>query len=643
MPLIPRPSRQTLTKSAGFVGGMYLAHTYIRDRLEEVKQKMEVEVQARENLKRRFHQTHDTTAYTILALLPTLSSQILEQMNVEELTRELQSRSSNAKRSVALPPPAPAPQPEPSTQTQSALPPPTSPSLASSIELVVQPAEQGASGESSSSSLTSSSFLLTSPVTTEDMSASIQSFSSDLLNSTTSGGSSSASEDASAALVPPPAAGGLQAPVALTDSLLSSSSSPASSSSADLRTKAELWNEVKMLTLTRTLTTLYTSTLLSLLTTLQLTLLARSKYAQSVLDEAHAESIRERMEDDMPSLGGLVVKSLVGGVVSSVGAKVSLKTKLSLMDLHRLVGDVRRRVEHEVTFEGNEKRTNFLSSLLPSTPETIHHALVQGGFIPPVPSSSSPYPTSSLLASYHLNPESPHEQPVYSSQRATNDTSEDEEAETTTLESSQLSESNSVYWTSPPPPPPARGPAAVGGVGLSLKHTRDDSSGSSKLSSPSSRPNGLPKPPNPPVPKNGNAASTTSNPYPHISSDSQFLSLLAETRELVESADFARVLEGCLDRGVECLVTGLEKNVFVDSGVKRGGSGEGGGAAAGTAAGEEEVRIRLAGVLPGLARWSQLALGGVPSELVDNLLDVREVQCLSAIVFGKFEEKLAGR
>jgi peroxin-3 len=27
------------------------------------------------------------------------------------------------------------------------------------------------------------------------------------------------------------------------------------------------------------------------------------------------------------------------------------------MDLHRLVSDVRRRVEHEVTFEGHEKRT----------------------------------------------------------------------------------------------------------------------------------------------------------------------------------------------------------------------------------------------------------------------------------------------
>jgi hypothetical protein len=36
--------------------------------------------------------------------------------------------------------------------------------------------------------------------------------------------------------------------------------------------------------------------------------------------------------------------------------RVSLKTKLGAMDLHRLVCDVRRRVEHEVTFEGQERK-----------------------------------------------------------------------------------------------------------------------------------------------------------------------------------------------------------------------------------------------------------------------------------------------
>ena len=30
-----------------------------------------------------------------------------------------------------------------------------------------------------------------------------------------------------------------------------------------------------------------------------------------------------------------------------------------------------------------------------------------------------------------------------------------------------------------------------------------------------------------------------------------------------------------------------------------------------------EVKMRLAGMLPGLARWSALALNGLPNELVD--------------------------
>lgn len=45
----------------------------------------------------------------------------------------------------------------------------------------------------------------------------------------------------------------------------------------------------------------------------------------------------------------------------------------------------------------------------------------------------------------------------------------------------------------------------------------------------------------------------------------------------------------------------MENNMFVDS----------------TAAAGEEVRIRLAGLLPGLSRWSSLALRGVPCELAD--------------------------
>ena len=54
------------------------------------------------------------------------------------------------------------------------------------------------------------------------------------------------------------------------------------------------------------------------------------------------------------------------------------------------------------------------------------------------------------------------------------------------------------------------------------------------------------------------------------------------------------------------LFAGLEKNVFVDTAT-----------ADDRTTPDDEVRIRLAGLLPGLARWSSLALNGLPNELVD--------------------------
>jgi hypothetical protein len=36
--------------------------------------------------------------------------------------------------------------------------------------------------------------------------------------------------------------------------------------------------------------------------------------------------------------------------------RVSLKNKIGVFELHRLISDVRRRVEHEITFEGTERR-----------------------------------------------------------------------------------------------------------------------------------------------------------------------------------------------------------------------------------------------------------------------------------------------
>ena len=40
---------------------------------------------------------------------------------------------------------------------------------------------------------------------------------------------------------------------------------------------------------------------------------------------------------------------------TDIFSSVSLKTKLAVIDLHRLIMDVRRRVEFEIVFGGKEK------------------------------------------------------------------------------------------------------------------------------------------------------------------------------------------------------------------------------------------------------------------------------------------------
>jgi peroxin-3 len=102
--------------------------------------------------------------------------------------------------------------------------------------------------------------------------------------------------------------------------------SSAVSETSDTRTKVELWNEVKMLSksalhydsnicvnclkaFTRTLTALYSTTLLCLLTAIQLTLLARAKYVHSVLQQECDEQVQERLEAELS-----LTKLMFGGM-----------------------------------------------------------------------------------------------------------------------------------------------------------------------------------------------------------------------------------------------------------------------------------------------------------------------------------------
>ena len=97
-------------------------------------------------------------------------------------------------------------------------------------------------------------------------------------------------------------------------------------------------------------------------------------------------------------------------------------------------------------------------------------------------------------------------------------------------------------------------------------------------------------------------------PY-HLTSvdDPAFLHLIDETRAFVSSADFGRVLETSLNHATDMLFEGLRRTVFTDN-----------LSSVDTPGGE---KVRLAGLLPGVARWCHSAIHGTPNELV-------EVRCI---------------
>ncbi|KAK0450417.1 Peroxin-3 [Desarmillaria tabescens] len=357
----------TFKNTAIALGSAYAVQRYIRDRLEETRDALERDRRARDSLKRRFRQTHEDISYAVLALIPTLSEQILEGMDVEALIQELQNFGKAKSASLSL-----------NVEDENG----SSRSMSSSMSVVSEAA--------SVVSLGSSSEMSFQPESDMSMSASVSSIS--------------------------------PSEVSLPDSTASSTSFSSS------KTKASLWNAVKILSLTRTLTLIYTTTLLSLLTSQQLALLGRARYLSSVLAAAREERLAESIEEQLSITGllfgnaGEQMEELMSGNLSvlfsdlpegptedtearfltmswwllhvgwkDVGERVrssvedvfegvSLKTRLTLTDLHRLILDVRRRIDLSA---------DFLHALLPSTPELTAHVLAQGGFGPSTPPSPS--------------------------------------------------------------------------------------------------------------------------------------------------------------------------------------------------------------------------------------------------------------
>jgi len=115
----------------------------------------------------------------------------------------------------------------------------------------------------------------------------------------------------------------------------------------------------------------------------------------------------------------------------------------------------------------------------------------------------------------------------------------------------------------------------------------------------------------------------------HAHIDVPLRSLLSETSVFVSSADFGIVLGLCLDRGTAMFLDGLRKSAF--------GMGDHGQK---IEFDEQSPTVRFAALLPAVARWSHLAVNGIPNELIESLADMPEMTAFSAVLFSSFSSKL---
>ncbi|KAJ5381699.1 uncharacterized protein N7496_004127 [Penicillium cataractarum] len=305
-----RRNRKGLAIGAGVLGAGYLAGQYVLSKISEARERMSSDRIARENLRRRFEQNQTDCTYTVLALLPTATDNIIEALPVEELTKELQKK--RAERLARL-----------------------------------------NAGDPAGSDMTS-----VSPSMAEEDRKSLSSFQSEGYLHTSQLGESVNPE--------------VQAP--------------------PKRNKTQLWNEVKITSITRSFTLIYTLSLLNIFTRIQLNLLGRRNYLSSVISlatppadstislEDHDDELTQTLGDDFETNRRYLAfswwllhrgwKELVARVqpaVEEVFGPLNPREDISLAKLSELTLQIRRKVEGNTEEERRAKK--WLSCLLPPTDE----------------------------------------------------------------------------------------------------------------------------------------------------------------------------------------------------------------------------------------------------------------------------------
>ncbi|KAF9299894.1 peroxin [Mortierella antarctica] len=403
--------RRGLAITAGITGGIYMMGKYAKSKLIEFQEKSSSERTAKENMKRRFEQNQQDCVFTVLSLLPTLGDQLLHELNVELITAKLQQTRSQR------------PTPLPTPDTSMILPPKPSEATngehEANGEIKENNSATGDDQDQTKEETDKSEEANTeeSPKATEGTEAPKEETNSTQVNGhaekTEVSEKSESTEETTHVngSSPPTPEIKVQEESSSTDSEKEQLHKAAqtvvrdeAAAAIDRRTKLELWNELKVMSFTRTVTALYSLTFLTLLTQVQLNLLGRFTYVSSVVALSSSTDASVRVES--PTKGSMSSTSgqldfqtekkyltfsywllhegwrrwseKVREVVEDIVGSISLKKTLTAREFSELLGEIRTRLEY-TQVDGTRVPVNMREYMLPDEASDEREVLRAGG------------------------------------------------------------------------------------------------------------------------------------------------------------------------------------------------------------------------------------------------------------------------
>ncbi|KAI9470747.1 MAG: Peroxin-3 [Benjaminiella poitrasii] len=352
--------RQGLLITATIAGGGYLAGKYASNKLRDIQEKSTNERLAKENLKRRFQQNQNDCVFTVLSLLPTLGDQVLSEMNIERDWAKLQESRKLEKIELKL------------KQERE--------------QAAIFKEEQEAMNQLNDSVMTADSVVLVEnnqvqdegksneQATEQNTKDSIENGQQGVLDSSVGSLASSTTIENEADQQP------------LTPGILNK------------KDKHLIWEDIKTKSFIRSLTSIYSVTLLTLLTHIQLNLLGRFTYiwSVSVLNKSEP-TIRLQQEGEEPDVGFLdpqiermflsaswwllhrgwkVCAKRIEEAVNDVISSIPLKSTLNYREAEELMNKLRKRIE----YDEDDKPISYRSWMLPDTEEEELECIRGAGF-----------------------------------------------------------------------------------------------------------------------------------------------------------------------------------------------------------------------------------------------------------------------